>query len=76
MGVVWEWYGKLTKRGSHYWGPENPIDHIKTSQPLPNPVFFSTHGHKKFQVPKMQGFLNLIFGYFGGGFFCTSILGT
>ena len=24
--------------------------------------------HQKFQVPKMEGFLNLIFGYFGGGF--------
>ena len=22
---------------------------------------------QKFQVPKMEGFLNLIFGYFGGG---------
>jgi len=20
MGMVWEWYGKLTIRGSHYWG--------------------------------------------------------
>ena len=23
--------------------------------------------HQKFQVPKMQGFLSLIFGYFGAG---------
>ena len=25
-----------------------------------------TLGHQEFQVPKMEGFLNLIFGYFGG----------
>ena len=25
-------------------------------------------GHQEFQVPKMEGFLNLMFGYFGGGF--------
>ena len=23
--------------------------------------------HQEFQVPEMEGFLNLIFGYFGGG---------
>ncbi len=27
--------------------------------------------HQEFQVPKMEGFLNLIFGYFGGGFSLT-----
>ena len=26
-----------------------------------------TKSHQKFQVPKMEGFLNLIYGYFGGG---------
>ncbi len=25
------------------------------------------HGHQEFQVPKMEGILNLISGYFGGG---------
>ena len=25
-----------------------------------------TLGHQEFQLPKMEGFLNLIFGYFGG----------
>ena len=24
--------------------------------------------HQEYQVPKMEGFLNLIAGYFGGGF--------
>ncbi len=24
MGMVWEWYGKLTIRGSHYWGSLEP----------------------------------------------------
>ena len=28
-----------------------------------------TLNHQEFQVPKMEGFLNLIFGYFGGGYF-------
>ena len=27
--------------------------------------------HQEFQVPKMEGFLYLIFGYFGGGFSLT-----
>ena len=27
--------------------------------------------HQEFQVPKMEGFLNLIFGHFGDGFSLT-----
>ena len=27
--------------------------------------------HQTFQVPKMEGFLNFIAGYFGGGFSLT-----
>ena len=31
--------------------------------------------HQEFQVSKMEGFLNLIAGYFGGGFWVPEILG-
>ena len=36
----------------------------------PNIVLLETKFHQEFQVPKME-VLNLIFGYFGGGFSLT-----
>ena len=40
---LWEWYGKLTIRGSHYWGSlESPLKNISNSFPSEKNVFGSS----------------------------------
>ena len=65
MGTVWEWYGKVTIRGSHYWGslkiplilsrsldPETPCE----AWPLQGPKHHNTYSKgKKLEDSGRQG---------------------
>ena len=65
MGTVWEWYGKVTIRGSHYWGslkiplilsrsldPETPCE----AWPLQGPKHQNTYSKgKKLEDSGRQG---------------------